>query len=152
VPPFPGLSLQSIFANGPDWQLGVVMNRTSFLHLIAGILGTLLCLTFGGVKTKAQETKVAGQYACVEVHVAGKIANCTAAPLHLTTDGKFELEGREGEYLVNGSWVVLNGTLLKSRAKIEAGHRIVFRFFNKQGLCEIIFERRFAELGKTNLG
>ena len=128
------------------------MNRTGFVHLFAVILVTLLWATFGCLKIKAQETEVAGQYACIEAHVAGKIVNCTAAPLHLTTDGKFELEGREGDYLVNGGWVVLKGTLLKSRAKIEEGHRIVFRFYNKQGLCEIIFERRFAELGKTNLG
>ena len=77
---------------------------------------------------------------------------CKAAPLSLKTDGHFELQGREGEYLVNGSWVVLNGTILKSRAKIEAGHKIVFRFYNKKGLCEMIYERRVAELGKTNLG
>ena len=57
-----------------------------------------------------------------------------------------------GAYLVNGSWVVLNGTVLKSRAKIEAGHTIVFRFYNKKGLCEMIYERRVAVLGKTNLG
>jgi ribosomal 50S subunit-recycling heat shock protein len=69
----------------------------------------------------------------------------------LKGDGKFELQGREGEYLVSGHWVELNGTVLKSRAKIEAGHKIVFRFTNKKGACEMIYERRVAELGKTKL-
>jgi hypothetical protein len=72
--------------------------------------------------------------------------------LSLKSDGRFELQGREGVYLVTGSWVELTGTILKSRAKIEAGHKIVFRFYNKKGLCEMIYERRVAELGKTKLG
>jgi hypothetical protein len=101
---------------------------------------------------RAQSAEVAGEYECTQALVAGKAVPCKAAPLSLRTDGRFELQGREGEYLVNGSWVVLNGTVLKSRAKIEAGHKIVFRFYNKKGLCEIIYERRVAELGKTNLG
>ena len=53
---------------------------------------------------------------------------------------------------MNGHWVELNGAVLKSRAKIEAGHKIVFRFNNKKGPCILVFERRVAELGKTNLG
>jgi hypothetical protein len=70
----------------------------------------------------------------------------------LKSDGRFELQGREGEYLVTGNWVELNSAVLKSRAKIEAGHKIVFRFYNKKRLCEMIYERRVAELGKTKLG
>jgi hypothetical protein len=77
---------------------------------------------------------------------------CKSAPLSLKSGGRFELQGREGEYLVTGSWVELNGAVLKSRAKIEAGHKIVFRFYNKKGLCEMIYERRVANLGKTKLG
>jgi hypothetical protein len=96
--------------------------------------------------------QVAGEYVCTEARVAGKAVPCRAAPLNLKNDGKFELQGREGEYLVNGSWVELNGSILSSRAKLEAGHKIVFRFYNKKGLCEMIYERRVAELGKTNLG
>jgi hypothetical protein len=72
--------------------------------------------------------------------------------LSLKSDGHFELQGREGEYLVTGSWGELTGALLRSRAKIEAGHRIVFRFYNQKGLCEMIYERRVAQLGKTRLG
>ena len=102
--------------------------------------------------SRAQTDDVAGQYVCTEARVAGKTVTCTAPPLSLKGDGKFELQGREGEYLVNGHWVELNGTVLKSRAKIEAGHKIVFRFSNKKGACEMIYERRVAEMGKTKLG
>lgn len=111
-----------------------------------------LCMTAWAGLATAQSPVVAGEYACAEAHVAGRTVPCKAAPLNLKADGKFELQGREGEYLVNGNWVVLNGTVLKSRAKIEAGHRIVFRFYNKRGLCEIIYERRVVELGTTKLG
>jgi len=118
------------------------------LALSAGM--ALAALFVGGV-ARAQSAEVAGEYECTQALVAGKAVPCMAAPLSLKTDGHFELQGREGEYLVNGNWVVLNGTVLKSRAKIEAGHKIVFRFYNKKGLCEMIYERRVAELGKTNL-
>jgi hypothetical protein len=113
--------------------------------------GVGLCLMLWTGKATAETPELAGEYVCVEAQVAGKTVPCNAAPLSLKTDGHFELQGREGEYLVNGSWVELNGTVLKSRAKIEAGHRIVFRFKNKKGLCEMIYERRVAELGKTQL-
>jgi hypothetical protein len=119
----------------------------------------LLMLALGGAcllavapHAFAQSDDVAGEYVCAEAHVAGKTVQCSAAPLSLKSDGKFELQGREGEYLVNGHWVELNGTVLKSRAKIEAGHKIVFRFTNKKGACEMIYERRVAEMGKTRLG
>jgi len=123
-------------------------------------IGRILALTAGlafatlpaASMARAQSAEVAGEYECTQAVVAGKAVPCKAAPLSLTSDGHFDLQGREGEYLVHGSWVVLNGTVLKSRAKIEAGHRIVFRFYNKKGLCEMIYERRVAELGKTHLG
>jgi hypothetical protein len=102
--------------------------------------------------SRAQSDDVAGQYVCSEAHVAGKSVRCTAPPLSLKSDGKFELQGREGDYLVTGNWVELNGTVLKSRAKREAGHKIVFRFTNSKGACEMIYERRVAEMGKTKLG
>jgi hypothetical protein len=106
----------------------------------------------GAPKSRAQSDDVAGQYVCSEARVAGKAVTCTAPPLSLKSDGKFELQGREGEYLVSGNWVELNGTVLKSRAKREAGHKIVFRFTNSKGACEMIYERRVAEMGKTKLG
>ena len=107
---------------------------------------------FCGTTAKAQATNVTGEYECTEARVAGKPRPCKSAPLSLKSDGRFELQGREGEYLVTGKWVELNSAVLKSRARIEAGHRIVFRFYNKKGLCEMIYERRVAELGKTKLG
>jgi hypothetical protein len=115
--------------------------------VVAGA-GLLLC----GKMAKAQSADVTGEYECTEAKVAGKTVPCKAAQLSLKSDGRFELQGREGQYLVTGSWVELTGTILKSRAKIEAGHKIVFRFYNKHGLCEMIYERRVAELGKTKLG
>ena len=127
-----------------------MQSRIGKMLALAGGLGVATLLA--GSVIRAQSAEVAGEYECTQAVVAGKAVPCMAAPLSLKTDGRFELQGREGEYLVNGSWVVLNGTVLKSRAKIEAGHRIVFRFYNKKGLCEMIYERRVAELGKTNLG
>jgi hypothetical protein len=109
-------------------------------------------LLFCGATAKAQSANVTGEYECTEARVAGKPLPCKPAPLSLKSDGRFELQGREGQYLVTGNWVELNGAVLKSRAKIEAGHKIVFRFYNKKGLCEMIYERRVAELGKTRLG
>jgi hypothetical protein len=117
---------------------------------IWGALGA--SLLFCGATAKAQSTNVTGEYECTEARVAGKRVPCKSAPLSLKSDGRFELQGREGEYLVTGAWVELNGAVLKSRAKIEPGHKIVFRFYNKKGLCEMIYERRVAELGKTRLG
>jgi hypothetical protein len=117
--------------------------------MVAGVgLVALACAQ----NSRAQSDDVAGQYVCSEAHVAGKPVPCTAPPLSLKSDGKFELQGREGDYLVTGNWVELNGTVLKSRAKREAGHKIVFRFTNSKGACEMIYERRVAEMGKTKLG
>lgn len=123
--------------------------RNALLALSAGIL-LFAFAPAGHAQTEIKED-VAGQYVCTEARVAGKTVACTAATLSLKGDGKFELQGREGDYLVSGHWVELNGAVLKSRAKIEAGHKIVFRFNNKKGPCVLVFERRVAELGKTNL-
>jgi len=110
-----------------------------------------LLLAAGVVAQPKLLKQVAGEYVCTEARVAGKSLPCKAAPLSLKADGRFELEGREGQYLVSGSWVELDGKVLRSRAKIEEGHKIVFRFYNKKGLCEMIYERRVVDLGKTQL-
>jgi hypothetical protein len=128
------------------------MRLSGTLKRTALVFGAGFSLLFLAETASAQTSEIAGQYVCTETHVAGKTVPCKAPPLSLKTDGKFELQGREGEYLVTGSWVELNGAVLKSRAKIEAGHKIVFRFQNKKGACEMIYERRVAELGKTKLG
>ena len=123
-----------------------------FSKTILMAAGTGLLVLVFAPASWAQSDNVAGQYVCSEARVAGKAVTCKAPPLSLKSDGRFELQGREGDYLVAGNWVELNGTVLKSRAKIEAGHKIVFRFTNKKGACEMIYERRVAEMGKTKLG
>lgn len=100
----------------------------------------------------AQVLTLSGRYQCSEARVAGKTVACSSAPLTLKTDGKFELRGWEGSYLVEGEWVELSDSVVRSRAKIEPGHKIVFRYRGKHGWCEMVYERRVAELGKTSLG
>jgi hypothetical protein len=117
--------------------------------LVASILVASLSLAAAG---KAQTIDVSGRYQCAEAKVRGKVVPCTAAPLTLKNDGKFELRGWEGSYLVNGQWVELSDSAVRSRARIEPGHKIVFRYHGKHGWCEMIYERRVAELGKTSLG
>jgi hypothetical protein len=99
----------------------------------------------------AQTVDVSGRYQCAQAKVRGKIIPCKAAPLILKNDGHFELRGWEGSYLVNGEWVELSDSLVKARAKIEPGHKIVLRYYGKHGLVEMTYERRVAELGKTSL-
>ena len=113
------------------------------------MLAVYLCLAGVG---KAQTIDVSGRYQCAEAKVRGKVVPCTAAPLALKNDGKFELRGWEGSYLVNGQWVELSDSAVKSRARIAPGHKIVFRYRGKHGWCEMTYERRLAELGKTSLG
>jgi hypothetical protein len=100
---------------------------------------------------QAQTTNVSGRYSCAEAKVGGRPVPCKAAPLTLKNDGKFELRGWEGNYMVTGQWVELSDTVVRSRAKIEPGHKIVFRYHGKHGWCEMIYERRIADLGKTSL-
>jgi hypothetical protein len=99
----------------------------------------------------AQTVDVSGRYQCAEAKVRGKVIPCNAAPLILKNDGRFELRGWEGNYLVTGQWVELSDSLIKTRAKIEPGHKIVLRYYGKHGLVEMYFERRKVELGKTAL-
>jgi hypothetical protein len=94
---------------------------------------------------------LSGRYQCVQVRAQNKVQPCSAAPLILKNDGRFELRGWEGSYLVNGQWVELSDALQKARAKIEPGHKIALRYYGKNGLVEIIYERRVAELGKISL-
>jgi hypothetical protein len=99
----------------------------------------------------AQGPNVSGRYQCVQAKMMGKVIACNAAPLILKTDGHFELRGWEGSYLVNGQWVELSDSLIKARAKIESGHKIVLRYQGKHGFVEMTYERRVVELGKTAL-
>ena len=99
----------------------------------------------------AQTTDVSGRYQCTQAKVQGKIIPCTAAPLILKNDGHFELRGWEGNYMVSGQWVELSDSLIKTRAKIAPGHKILLHYHGKRGLVEVIYERRVVELGKTEL-
>ena len=99
----------------------------------------------------AQTVDVSGRYQCAKAKINGKEIPCNAAPLILKNDGHFELRGWEGSYLVSGEWVELSDSLIKTRAKIEPGHKIVLRYYGKHGLVEITYERRVADLGKTAL-
>jgi hypothetical protein len=101
--------------------------------------------------SSGQKVDVSGRYQCAEAKVNGKVIPCKAAPLILKNDGRFELRGWEGSYLVSGEWVELSDSLVKARAKIEPGHKIVLRYYGKHGLVEMYYERRKAELGKTAL-
>lgn len=99
----------------------------------------------------AQSMDVSGRYQCVQAKMKGKVIACNAAPLILKNDGHFELRGWEGSYQVTGAWVELSDSLIKTRAKIEPGHKIVLRYYGKHGFVEITYERRVVELGKTAL-
>ena len=101
--------------------------------------------------SRAQTVDLSGRYQCAQAKVQGKVIPCKAAPLILKHDGRFELRGWEGSYLVSGQWVELSDSLVKTRAKIEPGHKIVLRYYGKHGLVEVTYERRVAEMGKTAL-
>jgi hypothetical protein len=101
--------------------------------------------------SQAQTPGVSGRYQCATATIQGKSVPCNAAPLTLRNDGHFELRGWEGNYLVTGDWVELSDSIVRSRAKMEPGHKIVFRYRGKHGWCEMVYERRVAELGKTSL-
>lgn len=119
--------------------------RAARLLPIAAILFVII------PSSRAQTIDVSGRYQCAKAMVHGKEIPCNAAPLILKNNGRFELRGWEGSYLVNGQWVELSDALIKTRAKIEPGHKIVLRYYGKHGLVEMTYERRFVELGKTAL-
>ena len=125
--------------------------RVVGLTLASGIATAALAL-FLTPQSKAQTVDVSGRYQCAQAKVRGKVIPCKAAPLILKNDGRFELRGWEGSYMVNGEWVELSDSLIKTRAKIEPGHKIVLRYYGKHGLVEMTYERRVAEMGKTALG
>ena len=128
------------------------MGHVRVAKSLARILPVAALLLLLIPSSHAQTVDVSGQYQCTQAKVRGKVIPCKAAPLILKNDGRFELRGWEGSYLVNGQWVELSDSLIKARAKIEPGHKIVLRYYGKHGLVEMYYERRVAELGKTALG
>lgn len=119
--------------------------RVSTLFALAFLFHSL------SLSADAQTLDVSGRYQCEQAKIRGKVVPCSAAPLTLKGDGRFELRGWEGSYLVNGQWVELSDSGVRSRGKIEPGHKIVFRYRGKHGWCEMVYQRRVAELGKTSL-
>ena len=111
----------------------------------------VLCLVVLAPRAAAEDVDVSGRYECSAAKLAGKKIKCSAVPLTLRHDGRFELRGWEGTYLVTGEWVEMSDSLIRARAKIEPGHKIVLRYYGKHGLVEMTFERRVAELGKLAL-
>ena len=97
------------------------------------------------------QSKVSGRYQCVSAKIRGKAVPCKSRPLILTEDGRYEIHGREGSYMVIGEWLVLADKKESPRAKIAPGHRILFQFPCGKGICEMTFQRRTAALGKTFL-
>ena len=110
-----------------------------------------LPLVASASRAAADSVDVSGRYECAAAKLAGKAIKCSAVPLTLRHDGRFELRGWEGTYLVTGEWVEMSDSLIRARAKIEPGHKIVLRYYGKRGLVEMTFERRVAELGKLAL-
>ena len=112
-----------------------------------------LALLLAVVPHSQGQTKpdLSGRYTCAEFKVRGQVRPCKSAPLILKSNGRYEIHGREGEYITKGNWLMLSNEGQHGRARIGPGHAIVFRYRCGQGPCEIKFERRIAELGDTGL-
>jgi hypothetical protein len=122
-----------------------------FVYRIWMLTLFFLPLVASAPRAVADGVDVSGRYECSAAKLAGKPIKCSAVPLTLRHDGRFELRGWEGTYLVTGDWVEMSDELIRARAKIEPGHKIVLRYYGKHGLVEMTFERRVAELGKISL-
>ncbi len=72
----------------------------------------------------AQKVDLSGRYQCAQAKMHGKVIPCNAAPLILKNDGRFELRGWEGSYLVNGEWVELSDSLIKAKARSKRKLRL----------------------------
>jgi hypothetical protein len=128
--------------------MGLDRIAQSFLRYVAF---SALCFALNPGAKAQVVVDVSGSYACTQAKVQGKVTACSAAPLILKNDGRFELRGWEGSYLVDGQWVTLSDSLTKARAKIVPGHKIVLRYYGKHGWAEMTYERRVVDLGKTSL-
>ncbi len=102
------------------------MGWTRMGWTLARFLATAALVLFQLPQSQAQTVDVSGRYQCAQAKVRGKVIPCKAAPLILKNDGRFELRGWEGSYLVTGGWVELSDSLIKTRAKIEPGHKKLF--------------------------
>src|SRR6266850_2048469 len=134
-----------------DLDVEIPMGFAQVGSTLARCIATVVLVLFLTPESDGQTVDLSGRYQCAQAKMHGKVIPCNAAPLILKNDGRFELRGWEGSYLVNGEWVELSDSLIKAKAKIEPGHKIVLRYYGKHGLVEMTYERRVAELGKTAL-
>jgi len=134
-----------------DLDVETAMGRVQVARKVLPYFFTAVALLLLTPLSRAQATDISGRYQCTEAKMKGKLIACNAAPLILKNDGRFELRGWEGKYLVSGEWVELSDSLIKTRAKIQPGHKIVLKYIGKHGLVEMTYERRVVELGKTAL-
>ena len=122
---------------------------TRKLHPLLALAAFLTLVPSSRAQTQVD---LSGRYTCAEAKVRGKVVPCRSAPLILKGDGRYEIQGREGEYFTKGNWVVLTDQQKRKRARIVPGHRLLFRYPCGKGACEIKFERRIADLGAMGLG
>ncbi len=94
------------------------VNRTWILAFF------FLPLVASAPRAVADSVDVSGRYECSTAKLAGKTIKCSAVPLTLRHDGRFELHGWEGTYLVTGDWVEMSDALIRARAKIEPDTRL----------------------------
>ena len=134
-----------------DLDLEIPMGSVRVARSLVRFLPVAALLLVLTPASPAQGANVSGRYQCVQAKMKGRVMACNAAPLILKNDGKFELHGWEGNYQVTGAWVELSDSLIKTRARIEPGHKIVLRYHGKHGFVEMTYERRVVELGKTAL-
>lgn len=118
---------------------------------IALALAAGFALTFVAPVSKAQTAGIAGKYQCAQVKEHGKVKPCGSAQLNLKTDGHFELRGWEGDYIVSGEYVELSDKQVKSKAKLEPGYKLVFRYHGKDGIVEVTYQRRQNAPGNETL-
>ena len=111
-----------------------------------------MLLGFAAPRSQAQSTGIAGKYECKQVKVHGNVKACSSAQLTLKTDGRFELRGWEGDYVVSGEYVELSDKLVKSKAHLEPGYKLVFRYKGKSGVVEVTYERRVSAPNNETLG
>jgi len=123
----------------------VALSKLSSRFLLALIAA--VALSAAASACRAQSGSIAGKYQCAHVKVHGKVKTCSSAQLTLKNDGRFELRGWEGEYVVSGQYVELSDKSVKSKAKLEPGYKLVFRYHGKDGIVEVTYERRLNAPG-----
>ena len=116
------------------------------------ILAAILVLIIRVPVSKAQTSGIAGKYQCTQVRVHGKVKPCSSAQLNLKADGHFELRGWEGDYSVTGKYVELSDKTVKSKAKLEPGYKLIFKYQGKDGVVEVTYERRQSAPANETLG